>query len=71
MTPFAEIFARVLGVPARMSAEGNLIDKFPEELRQEFADSLAYFPEYGYDAGKVDKSVVQPGDVSSYLSKIE
>jgi hypothetical protein len=64
METFAEMFGRILGVPARMSADVDDVDKFPEELREEFMDSIAYTAEIGYDAGKVDKSVVQPKDVS-------
>ena len=66
---FVEIFGRVLGVPARMSREALAIDKFPEEMREDFADSIGYFGEYGYDAGKVDKSIVQPDEVSLVMRR--
>ena len=71
MEDFAEAFGRTLGVPARISQEPNSPDSFPEELREEFMDSVGYMAGYGYDAGTVDKSVVQPDEVRRATSSSE
>ena len=63
MEKFAEMFGKVMGVPTKMSDEGFSKDGFPEDLREEFSDTIGYTAECGYDGGKVDKSVVQPDEL--------
>ncbi len=65
MEQFAETFGRVLGVPTRVSAEASKADMFPDELRKEFVDTIGYTQEIGYAAETVDKSLVQPDQVSA------
>ena len=65
MDDFAESFGRVLGVPTKMSQAASAVDKFPDELREEFVDTIAYTQEIGYAAETVDKSLVQPDQVGA------
>ena len=67
MDDFAETFGRVLGVATRMSNVARSSDNFPDELREEFVDTIAYTQEIGYAAETLDKSLVQPDQVRAML----
>jgi hypothetical protein len=61
----ASIFSSVNNVDIKTDPTEKIPDEFPEDLKLEFEEMMRYFEEFGYDAGKVDDSVVQPEDVSS------
>ena len=66
MEHFAEVFGRVLGVSTKIAPpKANAAENFPDELREEFVDTVAYAEEIGYAAETVDKSVLQPDEVSA------
>ena len=64
MAQFAEAFGRVLGVPTKMAPPAaNAAANFPDELREEFVDTIGYMEEIGYAAQTKDESLVQPDQV--------
>jgi hypothetical protein len=65
MGEFVEVFGKVFNVKTRMlQPSGDPFESFPAPLREEFHDMVGYLVECGYDSGKLDGSVVQPGEVS-------
>lgn len=70
MDEFADTFGRVLGLPTKMSHAASAVDTFPDELREEFVDTIAYTREIGYAAETVDKSLVQPDEVSAKIDTL-
>ena len=67
MEEYVQTFSEVLGVKTRLSDNEDAAKRFPEEARADISDFLAYVAEFGYDAGTVDKSVVQPEDLGVAL----
>lgn len=61
MEQFADMFGRVLGIPTKMAPPKAA--NFPDELREEFVDTIAYTEEIGYAAETKDESLVQPDQV--------
>ena len=64
MEQFAETFGSVLGVPTKMAPpSASAAANFPDELREEFVDTIGYMEEVGYAAQTKDESLVQPDQV--------
>ncbi|KAL4922673.1 hypothetical protein BDW62DRAFT_207370 [Aspergillus aurantiobrunneus] len=60
---FAAILGRVLGKNVEFANHDPSFDMGDPELAKEMVDMMGWCIEFGYDGGKVDKSVVQPADL--------
>ena len=62
---FVRIWARVVGVKARTTVWSftEMVEAIGPEFGQEFAEAMAYWSEFGYEA-RDDLTVVHPRDVS-------
>ncbi|KUJ06575.1 uncharacterized protein LY89DRAFT_692390 [Mollisia scopiformis] len=64
-------FAKVLGQSLKKGVK--FVDSNPDftmgdpDLEEDFADMVGWLVEFGYDGGKVDKSVVQPAELGVTL----
>ncbi|RDW85435.1 putative hscarg dehydrogenase [Coleophoma crateriformis] len=60
---FARSLAQVLGKGFEVVDRNPSFDMGDPDLEKDFADMLGFCIEFGYDGGKVDKTIVQPGDL--------
>ncbi|RDW75408.1 Hscarg dehydrogenase [Coleophoma cylindrospora] len=60
---FTKSLAQVLGKGSEVVDRSPSFDMGDPDLEKDFADMLGFCIEFGYDGGKVDKSIVQPGDL--------
>jgi len=60
---FAKILAQVLGKGVEFVDYNPSFDMGDPDLEKDHADMIGFCVEFGYDGGKVDKSIVQPTDL--------
>lgn len=60
---FAKILADVLGKEIEFVDRNPSFDMGDPDLEKDFMDMIGFCVEFGFDGGKVDKSIVQPADL--------
>ncbi|KIX06282.1 uncharacterized protein Z518_04257 [Rhinocladiella mackenziei CBS 650.93] len=60
---FAKLLAEVLGKGIKFVDRNPSFDMGDPDLEKDHVDMMGFCVEFGYDGGKVDKSVVQPADL--------
>lgn len=70
---FARILAREIGKKIEFVDRNPSFDLGDPDVEKDYADMMGFCIEFGYDGGKVDKSIVQPADlgVSVHLESVE
>lgn len=60
---FTKIFAHVLGKKIEFVDQNPSFELGDPDLEKDHADMIGFCVEFGFDGGKVDKSIVQPADL--------
>lgn len=60
---FTKILATVLGKSTKFIDSNPVFDVEDPELEQEYLEMMGFCIEFGFDGGKVDKSIVRPVDL--------
>jgi hypothetical protein len=60
---FAQLLAGVLGKGIEFVDRNPSFDMGDPDLEKDHTDMIGFCVEFGYDGGKVDKSIVQPADL--------
>ncbi len=60
---FAKLLAQMLGKGLEFADSNPDFGMGDPEIEKDFADMMGFCIEFGYDGGKIDKSVLQPTDL--------